>query len=63
MSEKAKIIKEMLEMQAKFMEVERSKGVTAEEYFVGEYADYRKKYSELAAKVNELAHKEKGSHA
>ena len=62
MSEKAKLIKEMLEMQAKFMEQERSKGVSAEEYFAGEFVDYRKKYSELAAKVNELAHAEKGSH-
>jgi hypothetical protein len=62
MSEKAKLIKEMLEMQAKFMEAEHAGNITSQEYFVGEYVDYRKKYSELAAKVNEMAHAEKGSH-
>jgi hypothetical protein len=44
------------------MEAEHAGNITSQEYFVGEYVDYRKKYSELAAKVNEMAHAEKGSH-
>ncbi|MBD3609513.1 MAG: hypothetical protein HUJ30_03100 [Gammaproteobacteria bacterium] len=62
MSEKAALIKEMLEMQQKFQEEERAGNISSEEYFVGEYVDYRKKYNELAAKVNAMAHAEKGSH-
>jgi len=55
MSEKAKLIKEMLEMQKKFMEYERSHGVTQEEYFTpsaGHVLDgYRQKYMEMAMKA------------
>ncbi|MBD3620135.1 MAG: hypothetical protein HUJ28_11755 [Chromatiales bacterium] len=61
MSEKAALIKEMLEMQQKFMEAERAGKISSQEYFVGEYVEYRQKYSELAAKVNEMAHADKGS--
>lgn len=61
MSEKAKLIKEMLEMQEKFQAAERAGEISSEKYFVGEYVEYRKKYNELAAKVNEMAHAEKGS--
>lgn len=65
MSEKAKLIKEMIEMQKKFMEQEHKQGVTQEEYFAppaGHALDgYRQKYAELATKVVDLAHADKGS--
>lgn len=66
MSEKAKLIKEMIAMQKKFMEQEHKQGVTQEEYFAppaGHVLDgYRQKYAEMATKVVDLAHSEKGSH-
>ncbi|HID48228.1 MAG TPA: hypothetical protein EYP40_01210 [Chromatiales bacterium] len=65
MSEKAKLIQEMLEMQKKFIEYEHEHGVTAADYYAAdeshELYHYREKYAELADKVNELAHKEAGS--
>ncbi|MFA7388027.1 MAG: hypothetical protein WCZ87_10235 [Thiohalobacteraceae bacterium] len=67
MSEKAKLIKEMIEMQKKFTAYEQSNGVTQEEYFSpasGHLLDgYREKYRDMAMKVVELAHADKGSHA
>lgn len=62
MSDKQALIKEMLDMQHKFQEAERAGKISSEEYFIGEYVAYREKYNELAAKVNELAHADKGSH-
>ena len=66
MSEKAKLIKEMLEMQKKFMDYERKNGVTQEDYFAptsGHVLDgYRQKYMEMAMRVVEMAHADKGSH-
>jgi hypothetical protein len=62
MSDKQAMIKEMIEMQNKFMEKERADGITAEEYFAGEWADYRTKYMDLANKVVDMAHADKGSH-
>lgn len=66
MSEKTKLIKEMLEMQKKFMELEHKQGVTQEEYYAPQSGDaldgYRQKYKEMAMKVVDLAHAEKGSH-
>ena len=66
MSEKAKLIKEMIEMQKKFMAYEHQNGVTQEEYFAapaGHVLDgYRQKYMEMAMKVVDLAHSDKGSH-
>ena len=65
MSEKAKIIAEMLEMQKKFQEYETKNGVDAKDYFTPaeghELHNYREKYQELANKVDEMAHAEKGS--
>ncbi len=65
MSEKAKLIQEMLELQKKFMAYEHEHGVTAEEYYVPKEGHplhgYRERYAELADKVNALAHAEKGS--
>ena len=65
MSEKQELIKEMLEMQKKFIEHEHKQGVSQEEYFMaqeGDLAGYRQKYNELANKLVDMAHEEKGSH-
>jgi len=66
MSEKAKLIAEMLELQKVFMAFEHKNGVTAADYYAAEDGhelfQYREKYAELADKVNALAHEEKGSH-
>jgi len=65
MSEKAKLIAEMLEMQSKFTEYERANGVDSAEYFAAEEGHplfgYADKYQELANKVDAMAHKDKGS--
>lgn len=67
MSEKAEMIKKMLEMQHKFMEFEEKNGVDQKDYFSPESGHvldgYRQEYRDLAMKVVELAHKDKGSHA
>ena len=65
MSDKQELIKEMLEMQKKFMDYEHKNGVSQEEYFTaqdGDLAGYRQKYNELANKLVDMAHEEKGSH-
>ena len=65
MSEKAKLIQEMLAMQKKFMAFEHEHGVKAADYYAAqeghELYQYREKYAELADKVNALAHEDKGS--
>ncbi len=65
MSEKSKLIQQMLEMQKKFMDFEHKHGVKAADYYAAqedhELYQYREKYAELADKVNALAHEEKGS--
>jgi hypothetical protein len=66
MSEKQELIKEMLEMQKKFIAYEHQHGVSQEEYFVAgeghELHNYRQRYNELAIKLVDMAHAEKGSH-
>lgn len=66
MSEKQEIIKELLEMQRKFIEYEQKNGVNPEEYFVPPedhvLHGYREAYAEKALRVLELAHAEKASH-
>jgi len=66
MSEKQKLIKEMLEMQKKFMKYEHEHGIDPQDYYVPsaghELDGFRQKYRDLAMKVVELAHQEKGSH-
>ncbi len=65
MSSKTELIKEMLEMQKKFIDYEQKNGVQAEEYFTpkaGHALDgFRQKYQDLADKVIDMAHKEAGS--
>ncbi|NOY66581.1 MAG: hypothetical protein GXP13_04125 [Gammaproteobacteria bacterium] len=66
MGEKQDIIKRMIELQKKFSDFEHENGMTGSDYYTpgkGHPLDgYRQEYSELANKVNELAHAEAGSH-
>jgi len=66
MSEKQKLIKEMLAMQKKFIEREQASGVEAEEYYNPEEGTdldgYQAQYTEMANRLVEMAHSEKGSH-
>lgn len=65
MSSKAEMIKEMLEMQKKFIDYEHKNGVDPKDYYspeAGHELDgYRQKYMELAMKVVDMAHAEAGS--
>ena len=65
MSEKAKLIAEMLEMQKTFQEYEHKNGVDSSEYFAAKEGHplfgYAAKYQDLANKVDAMAHEEKGS--
>ncbi|VAW72630.1 hypothetical protein MNBD_GAMMA15-1572 [hydrothermal vent metagenome] len=67
MSEKQDMIKKMIEMQKKFIAYEQKNGVTQEEYFTAseghELAGYRQEYRDMAMKLVDMAHEEKGSHA
>ncbi len=58
MSNKAELIKEMLEMQAKFIEDEQAGKFEAEDYYIGDGKAYRERYHELASEVREMASKE-----
>lgn len=66
MSDKQEMIKKMLEMQKKFMSYEQENGVDPEEYWMADEGhplhNYRQEYRDLAMKVVEAAHAEKGSH-
>lgn len=67
MSDKQKLIQEMLEMQKQFIEYEHKNGVDAVDYFTDKAGpdhalnQFRQKYAELATKVIDMAHEEKGS--
>ena len=58
MSRKQELISEMLDMQKKFIAYEQSGAFNAEEYYVGEWREYRERYQELAAEVREIASQE-----
>lgn len=66
MSSKQDKINKMLEMQKKFIELDRARGISAEEYFTpesgAELDGFREEYSKIAAEVVDQAHAEKGSH-
>ena len=66
MSNKQEMIKQLLEMQRKFIEHDREHGVLMEEYFTpsddSPLKGFRQKYMELAMKLVDAAHEEKGSH-
>jgi hypothetical protein len=63
---KAKMIKEMIEMQKKFIELEHAGKVDSQSYFAPEAGTaldgYRQKYRDLAMEVVDIAHSEAGSH-
>ena len=65
MSDKAKLIEEMLEMQKKFIAFEQENGVEMKDYYASQEGHmlhgYVAKYDELADKLNAMAHKDKGS--
>ena len=66
MSEKQEMIKKMIEMQKKFIAYEQENGVSQKEYFTAgeghELNNYRQEYHDLAVKLVDIAHEEKGSH-
>jgi len=65
MSDKAKLIAEMIEMQKTFTAYEQKNGVTSAEIYAAEEGHplfgYAAKYEELANKVDAMAHEDKGS--
>ncbi len=65
MSEKQEIIRKMLDMQKKFIDYEHANGVDPKDYFApdaGHDLDgYRQQYQELATRLVDMAHAEKGS--
>jgi len=65
MSEKQEIIKQMLELQRQFIELEQGGRFSAEDYYDNEgdseLAKNKRNYDELATKLVDLAHEEKGS--
>ena len=66
MSDKQEMIKKMIEMQRKFIEYEHEHGVSQEEYFTAgeDHAlhNFRQDYNDMAVKLVDMAHAEKGSH-
>lgn len=66
MSEKQKIIEQMLEMQKKFINLEHDGEFRVDEYYDtegdSELAKYKNTYNELAIRLVDLAHEDKGSH-
>ena len=66
MSEKQEIIEQMMELQRKFIALEQNGQFSAEQYYDNEgdteLAIYKRSYDELATKLVDMAHEEKGSH-
>ncbi len=66
MTEKQKVIKQMLAMQRDFIKLERNDEFKIDDYYDNDgdsdLAKYKKKFNELAIRLVDLAHKEKGSH-
>ena len=65
MNKKQKLSQRMLELQRKFIAYERQQGVDLQDYYRPETGhtleNYRQEYAELASRVIDLAHEEKGS--
>jgi len=63
--EKQDKIKKLLEMQKKFIALDREHGVEASEYFApddgSKISGFKEEYRDLAMDIVDLAHKEKGS--
>jgi len=66
MSEKQEIIKQIMELQREFIEIEQNGKFSAEQYYDtegdSELAVNKRKHEELATRLVDLAHEEKGSH-
>jgi hypothetical protein len=66
MSDKQELIAKLLEMQKKFIDYEHENGVEMEDYFAGDESHplhgFRQEYADLANKLVDMAHTEKGSH-
>ena len=66
MSKKQEIIKRMLDMQHKFIEIEQAGKFSTEDYYDSdgdsELARYKREFDELATQLVDMAHEEKGSH-
>lgn len=64
-NEKQKIIDQMLKMQKEFMEYEKSGEINSQNYWADDETHpakaYKQKYDQLASKLLDLAHQEKGS--
>ncbi len=65
MSEKQEIIQQMMDLQHKFIELEKRGEFSAEEYYDSEgdneLAQHKRSFEELATRLVDLAHEEKGS--
>jgi hypothetical protein len=66
MGEKQEIIKKLMEMQKMFIKYEQENGVEMKDYFAAEdghpLKGFRQEYMDLANKLVDIAHAEKGSH-
>ncbi len=65
MSEKQEIIKEIMDLQRKFIDIEQRGDFSAEQYYDSEgdseLAQYKRRHEELATRLVDMAHEEKGS--
>lgn len=59
------LIQELLDMQKKYMEIEKKQGVTMKEYYTADESEflgqYRENYTRLASQLVDMAHAETGS--
>ncbi len=66
MSEKQELIRKLLDLQKKFIEYEQGHDLDPAEFFAPPpghpLEQYRKEYDQLASRLVDLAHEEKGSH-
>jgi hypothetical protein len=66
MSDRATLIKELLDMQKKFIEDEHKNGFNAKNYFTPESGStldgYRQDFMDKAMQLVDAAHADKGSH-
>lgn len=66
MSDRATLIKEILDMQKKFIENEHKNGFNAQDYFTPESGSvldgYRQDFMDKAMQLCDAAHADKGSH-
>ena len=65
MNEKQKLIRQMIEMQKKFIAKQRQSGISSQEYYLpgedDELSGYGNEYNEMAARLVDLAHGEQGT--